>query len=123
MSISIRTIIIPREPDDILLFGLGVRLRRIYPRNEARTKAYTGGFGRGWASGPVAQEPTRKGIGGRIIEQMIVQQKGKVRFDWPSGVFDQSNSLVKAPISRPPAFQADLAVGRGQSTVLRGVGR
>src|ERR1700730_4986169 len=32
--------------------------------------------------GPVAQEPTRKGIGGRIIEQMIVQQKGKVRFDW-----------------------------------------
>ena len=32
--------------------------------------------------GPVAQEPTRKGIGGCIIEQMIVQQKGKVRFDW-----------------------------------------
>jgi two-component sensor histidine kinase len=32
--------------------------------------------------GPVAQEPTRKGIGGRIIEQMIVQQKGEVRFDW-----------------------------------------
>jgi PAS domain S-box-containing protein len=32
--------------------------------------------------GPVAQAPTRKGIGGRIIEQMIVQQKGKVRFDW-----------------------------------------
>jgi len=32
--------------------------------------------------GPVAQEPARKGVGGRIIEQMIVQQKGKVRFDW-----------------------------------------
>jgi two-component sensor histidine kinase len=32
--------------------------------------------------GPVAQEPTRKGLGGRIIEQMIVQQKGEVRFDW-----------------------------------------
>jgi len=32
--------------------------------------------------GPVAREPTRKGTGGRIIEQMIVQQKGKVRFDW-----------------------------------------
>ena len=32
--------------------------------------------------GPVAQEPTRKGFGSRIIEQMIVQQKGKVRFDW-----------------------------------------
>jgi PAS domain S-box-containing protein len=32
--------------------------------------------------GPVAQKPTRKGLGGRIIEQMIVQQKGKVRFDW-----------------------------------------
>jgi PAS domain S-box-containing protein len=32
--------------------------------------------------GRVAQEPTRKGVGSRIIEQMIVQQKGKVRFDW-----------------------------------------
>ena len=32
--------------------------------------------------GPVAQEPTRKGLGSRIIEQMIVQQKGEVRFDW-----------------------------------------
>ena len=32
--------------------------------------------------GPVAQEPKRKGLGSRIIEQMIVQQKGKVRFDW-----------------------------------------
>jgi len=32
--------------------------------------------------GPVAQGPTRKGLGSRIIEQMMVQQKGKVRFDW-----------------------------------------
>ncbi len=32
--------------------------------------------------GPVAKEPTRKGLGGRIIEDMIVQQKGKVAFDW-----------------------------------------
>ncbi|QIG97533.1 PAS domain S-box protein [Bradyrhizobium sp. 6(2017)] len=35
--------------------------------------------------GPVAQEPTRKGLGSRIIEQMIVQRKGKVRFDWRKG--------------------------------------
>ena len=32
--------------------------------------------------GPVAQKPTRKGLGSRIIEQMIVQQRGEVRFDW-----------------------------------------
>jgi two-component sensor histidine kinase len=32
--------------------------------------------------GPVAQERSRKGIGSRIVKQMIVQQKGKVRFDW-----------------------------------------
>jgi PAS domain S-box-containing protein len=32
--------------------------------------------------GPVAQEPTRTGFGMRIVEQMIVQQKGQVRFDW-----------------------------------------
>jgi PAS domain S-box-containing protein len=32
--------------------------------------------------GPVAQEPTRTGLGSRIIEQMIGQQKGQVRFDW-----------------------------------------
>jgi len=32
--------------------------------------------------GPVAQEPTRTGFGTRIVEQMIAQQKGKVRFDW-----------------------------------------
>jgi PAS domain S-box-containing protein len=32
--------------------------------------------------GPVAQEPTRTGFGTRIVEQMIFQQKGKVRFDW-----------------------------------------
>jgi PAS domain S-box-containing protein len=32
--------------------------------------------------GPVAQKPARTGFGTRIVEQMIVQQKGKVRFDW-----------------------------------------
>ena len=32
--------------------------------------------------GPIALEPTRTGFGTRIVEQMIVQQKGKVRFDW-----------------------------------------
>lgn len=32
--------------------------------------------------GPVAQEPTRTGFGTRIVEQMIGQQKGQVRFDW-----------------------------------------
>jgi two-component sensor histidine kinase len=32
--------------------------------------------------GPAVQEPTRKGVGGRIIEQMIAQQNGKVRLDW-----------------------------------------
>ncbi len=32
--------------------------------------------------GPVAQEPSRTGFGTRIVEQMIVQQKGQVRFDW-----------------------------------------
>jgi PAS domain S-box-containing protein len=32
--------------------------------------------------GPVAHKPKRQGLGSRIIEQMIVQQKGTVRFDW-----------------------------------------
>jgi PAS domain S-box-containing protein len=32
--------------------------------------------------GPVVQKPTRTGFGTRIVEQMIVQQKGTVRFDW-----------------------------------------
>jgi PAS domain S-box-containing protein len=32
--------------------------------------------------GPVVQEPTRNGVGSRIIEGMITQLKGKVRFDW-----------------------------------------
>ena len=32
--------------------------------------------------GPITQEPTRTGFGTRIVEQMIAQQKGKVRFDW-----------------------------------------
>jgi two-component sensor histidine kinase len=32
--------------------------------------------------GPAVEEPTRKGFGGRIIEQMIAQLKGKARLDW-----------------------------------------
>ena len=32
--------------------------------------------------GPATLEPARKGVGGRIIEGMITQLKGKVRFDW-----------------------------------------
>ena len=32
--------------------------------------------------GPKVQEPTRKGFGGRIIERMIAQQSGQMRFDW-----------------------------------------
>jgi two-component sensor histidine kinase len=32
--------------------------------------------------GPVVEEPTRKGFGGRIIEQMIAQLDGKARLDW-----------------------------------------
>lgn len=31
--------------------------------------------------GPAVQEPTRRGVGGRIIDGMITQQKGKARFD------------------------------------------
>lgn len=34
------------------------------------------------SSGPKAQEPTHKGFGGRIIEQMIAQRSGKMNFDW-----------------------------------------
>ena len=37
--------------------------------------------------GPKVQEPTRKGFGRRVIEQMIPQLKGKTRFDWrPQGL-------------------------------------
>jgi PAS domain S-box-containing protein len=32
--------------------------------------------------GPAVQEPSRNGIGSRIIEGMITQLNGKVRFDW-----------------------------------------
>jgi two-component sensor histidine kinase len=32
--------------------------------------------------GPAVKAPTRKGFGGRIIEQMIGQLKGQTRFDW-----------------------------------------
>jgi PAS domain S-box-containing protein len=34
------------------------------------------------SSGPKVQEPTHKGFGGRIIEQMIGQRSGKTHFDW-----------------------------------------
>ena len=37
--------------------------------------------------GPKVQEPTRKGFGRRVIEQVIPQLKGKTRFDWrPQGL-------------------------------------
>jgi PAS domain S-box-containing protein len=37
--------------------------------------------------GPRVQEPTCIGFGGRIVEQMITQLKGKARFDWrPEGL-------------------------------------
>jgi hypothetical protein len=37
--------------------------------------------------GPKVQEPTHKGFGRRIIEQMISQLQGKARFDWrPEGL-------------------------------------
>lgn len=32
--------------------------------------------------GPAAQKPERKGVGSRIIEAMIAQQKGQVHVDW-----------------------------------------
>jgi PAS domain S-box-containing protein len=32
--------------------------------------------------GPDVKEPTRRGFGSRVIEQMIAQLKGKTRFDW-----------------------------------------
>ena len=32
--------------------------------------------------GPLVQKPTRRGFGGRIIEQMIAQLDGAIRFDW-----------------------------------------
>ena len=34
------------------------------------------------SSGPKVQEPTHKGFGGRVIEQMIAQRSGKMHFDW-----------------------------------------
>jgi two-component sensor histidine kinase len=32
--------------------------------------------------GPPVRAPPRRGFGGRIIEQMISQLKGEMRFDW-----------------------------------------
>jgi len=34
------------------------------------------------SGGPAVRPPTRKGFGGRIIEQVIAQQKGKTAFEW-----------------------------------------
>jgi PAS domain S-box-containing protein len=34
------------------------------------------------SSGPKVREPTHKGFGGRIIEQMIAQRSGTTHFDW-----------------------------------------
>ena len=34
------------------------------------------------SGGPAVRPPTRKGFGGRIIEQVIAQLKGKTAFDW-----------------------------------------
>jgi two-component sensor histidine kinase len=34
------------------------------------------------SSGPKVREPTHKGFGGRIIEQMIAQRSGKMHFVW-----------------------------------------
>ena len=34
------------------------------------------------SSGPKVREPTHKGFGGRIIEQMIAQRSGTMHFDW-----------------------------------------
>jgi two-component sensor histidine kinase len=34
------------------------------------------------AGGPPVEEPKHKGFGGRVIERMINQLKGKTHFDW-----------------------------------------
>jgi two-component sensor histidine kinase len=37
--------------------------------------------------GPAVQPPMRQGFGGRVIEKMIGQLRGKVHFDWrPEGL-------------------------------------
>jgi two-component sensor histidine kinase len=60
--------------------------------------------------GPAVQEPARKGFGRRIIERLIFEQKGKLRFDWRAkglvceitlhaavlGLRDQMDNLMKA---------------------------
>jgi two-component sensor histidine kinase len=39
------------------------------------------------AGGPPVTAPTRHGFGGRVIERMIADLKGKTRFDWhPDGL-------------------------------------
>src|SRR5262245_5601968 len=43
-----------------------------------------GGLNLRWieTGGPTVESPTRRGFGGRVIEQMIAQLKGESRFDW-----------------------------------------
>jgi len=54
----------------------------------------------------VGQKPTRKGLGGRIIEKMIGQLKGKTRFEWRAeGLVCEINLRVEkgtnCPIENP----------------------
>jgi PAS domain S-box-containing protein len=64
--------------------------------------------------GPVAQEPTRTGFGTRIVEQMIFQQKGKVRFDWrkKSPWSGQTDANDRAPRGR------ELSVREGLTRII-----
>ena len=54
----------------------------------------------------MGQKPTRKGLGGRIIEKMIGQLKGKTRFEWRAeGLVCEINLRVEkgtnCPIENP----------------------
>jgi PAS domain S-box-containing protein len=63
------------------------------------------------SSGPKVREPTHKGFGGRIIEQMIAQRSGKTHFDWradglvceiPAGVkYPRSCRHLRCPANDP----------------------
>ena len=63
--------------------------------------------------GPAVREPTRKGFGGRIIEQMIVQLKGQTHFDWrgAKSSFGCDETICGAVfvecIQRPPLLSHD----------------
>lgn len=65
--------------------------------------------------GPAAHEPARTGLGSRIIQQMIVQQKGEVRFDWRQ----TQGSGVRISVvthQRPPATAAIASLLADQRT-------